>query len=379
MERKINVELNVKVKDYNFTRVFPKSWEYNLFNRKDRVNVLNELSDFCMLLYNHLLYIKEDYEKEFNADNSYTIDEYIALFNNTYEKIFSEMIVPSEVKRYKKKMQEYVDGEYINKKRFRFIKEDYFIKRKVIKDYFMYSKSFRDQSYNKLAPLVKKLFMIEKMCSFTTRKFWQNELTPIENFDINKPFKILAKVVFPNGWRYQKVTHELKTYYNKRIYSSASLIDQDHMTNLFNYGKNSNVAVLILQCDADDIICASSFDTYSEELINNENPFEQKTVYTDIFLQDVSKIGDDEHKMYAEALEIATPKSILKHSPLYSEVNLKNAKVVGVFVPNKYSFEFSEDTAKKYNVPLYVPNGVEKEMPTELEFEEIFGVIKKDR
>lgn len=374
MESNIKNELNVKMKEYNLTRVFPKSWEKLNASSRDGVSAVSELSDFCMLLYNNLLCIREDYKEEFNEDNSYTIDEYIDLFDSTYEKIFANMVVSNELKRYKKKMAENVEMEYIRKDRFRMIKQDYFLKRKVLKHRVFTLKEFQDQTYIRLAPLVKRLFMIEKMCSFTTRKFWKEELTPIENFDINKPFKILAKIVFPNGWRYQKITPKLKKYYDDRIYSSASLIDNKHMTNLFNYGSTSTVAVLIMQCKPEDIVCASNFDTYSEELINDENPFEQKSVYTDIFLQDVSKVGNDEHKIYAEAIEIATPKSILKHSPLYSEVNLKNAKVVGVFVPNKYSFEFSEDTAKKYNVPLYVPKGVKREIPTEKEYEELFGI-----
>lgn len=340
---------NIKI-----VRKLPKSWDNSNKPSSESVFADTEFSLYCFHLYNSLLGIKEFYEEDFNKDDSLTIDDYISFFNNRFEK-FLNLSVDSktEIDEWyklcqKRKVDIKKDGrfklleytEYRNPKIYKLNKNNETI-------------GFTDDGYNKINEIAKELFIIEKFCAFTTRKFWQNEITNVHSLDINNKFKILVKVVSPTKWRSDTETEKLKEYYNNRIYESASLIDESHKDNLFQTISSDVYSLLIMNCDNESLICASNADNYSEESIDDINPLEYKAVFSSILMQDDTEFKGKNHKLFATAVECETPKNILKNVKLYTEVNLKNPKVVGVIAPNKKSLNYSEKQAKKYNVPMF--------------------------
>ncbi len=341
---------DIVIESKKISRCLPKDWD--LKGKRYPLLYYLEFSKYVESMYSHLLDIKKYYEKDFNEDNTYTIQEYIDLFNVITRKLTVLLATDDVIKKIGKFgffspkdsfcVTSVFDLQKLDKKAFK-ISED----GSVV--------GFNDEIYKKVEPLVKKIFMIEKMCSFTTRKFWAKEITDIKDFCVNKPYKILARVVFPDNWRATKEEKEVRNYYKNKIYTSASIIDEKHTNNLFMYydWKHEKAAILILSYDENNFVCANYFDSMSEEYINNKNPLFQPTEHSDVFKVDETTIDDRKHEFYSNATEIATPKGILNNIMECSEVNLKNPKVVGVIAPNALSINFAKKEAEKRNVPVF--------------------------
>ena len=145
----------------------------------------------------------------------------------------------------------------------------------------------------------------------------------------------------------------LKKYYKERIYSSASLIDNETKDKIFNFNNSRNtMAILLMDYDDNCFVCASKSDNYSEETIDGENPILLKSVYSEIMTQSCDEVHGKIHKLYADAVETLTPIYILKNVKTFSEINLKNAKPKAVISPNKQSVKFSQEMAEKLGVPF---------------------------
>ena len=348
----------VKYDNAKITRKLPKSWKLHSKNTSEQVYGNLELAHYCKKLYNSFVGIKKYDEKKFNANNSWTIDEYIDIFNLLYKQIFDALI--------NKKMAE----NFFNFQSNSFYKNNDKNQRfnifEHIKTYkksaFVFEKDgdddkvvgFSEKTFKIIKPLVKKLFMLEKMCAFTTRKFWKEELTPYKDLDLSKKYKILVKVVFSQNWRTQKLTKSLKNYYDNRIYSSTSLVDQNSTDKVFKFFAGNDIySLLLMDFDENTYICSSEGDSYSEEEINNKNPLLSKAKYTNIFLQDIDNTDGKIHKLYADAVETLTPNIVLHNIISFSEVNIKNAKPVAVISPNKKSLSYSKNKAKELNLPLF--------------------------
>ena len=350
-----NKKVEIKLQCGKISRILPKYWNftYEWKNLNVKPNGLLGFASYLQKMKVGLKDIKKFYEQDFNENNDYSIDTYIALFNNLLSQIDDILLNKSNIKQIKKayRIRGKVDISNLH--------YDYY-KKLINKNAFVYNDNkdmygFSNAAYEKLAPLAKKIFMIEKMCSFTTRKFWQNEITDIKDFNIKKPYTIIARVILPENWRPIGNKKFIKEYYKKRIYTSASLIDKSHTENVFS-SYSSKYALLILKFDNDKFICADNDDAFSEEFINGANPYADKTEYTFVNLVDEQEIDNNEHKLYSIGVEIFTPKGILnklKYDYQYSEINMKNAEIVGVISPNKSSNEFAESQAKKINVPVY--------------------------
>lgn len=346
------------VKGKKISRFLPKSWGnvQEMFSR-NWVDVPNELGNYCEMLFTSLSDIKKFDEKEFNKDNTYTIDEYIGIFDSVYKQIVDLLLVKE------KYIQEQNIARLQKVNFYEIGRFDALTKENFKKDAFLYTidrypKAFRDETYSKVLPLVKKLFMIEKMCSFTTRKLWENQITKIEDLDTTKKFKILVKAIFPQEWRCEKLTRDLLTYYKSRIYESTSLIDEKHTHNIFQYYDHRILAALIVDFELKNMICGDRADTYSEEYVDNSNPLKEKSIYSDIFLQEDIDMNGKNHKLYAEAVQTITPNSVLNQIGYYSEINIRNAKPVAVFVPNKDSITFCKNVAKKNKLPLFYDESI---------------------
>ena len=374
------METNLRTENVKIHRQFPQRWEKDIVEMFSTTNGLVDFSRYTINMDRALKSIKKFYENEFNQDpliksSENTIDDYLQIFNNITGKI-AKIILDKE----------YTNGydfdDYSFNTEFNFCvlsKNDYDKLNKnlfYIKTNLKFKKNrhnvdllgFNDATYKKLLPLAKEMFMLEKYCSFVTRKFWQKEITSIIELDLKKPFKIITRVLFPENWREGKNKKELEKFYNNKIYESASLIDEQHKINLIFASETIVAALLILEYDEDKFLCANLSDAYSEEYINNKNPFVKKSFYSSVSKINSYKDKDNIHEFFADATEIATPKGILAYNYTYNEVDMKNAKVVGVIAPNEKSVEFAKKEATKRGVPLFVDTNFLK---TELSAEKI--------
>lgn len=333
-------------------RKLPKTWNSSAISEKVFGDI--EFSIYCDKLFNSLIGIKKYYENDFNINNSYTIDEYINIFNSIYNN-FLELAIND--KNITTEYFEYCKNNKIDinsKARF-----DIFDKIQYRnKDVFRINKNnetigFTKYGYDKVKEIANQLFIIEKLCAFTTRKFWKKELTDANKINLKSNFKILVKCVFSEKWRPDSNSKELKQFLNNRIYTSTSLIDEKSKEKIFASSRVDTFAIIIMDCDEKDIICASHKDSYSEEKINNNNLIIDKKEYSNLLLQDNITIDGKNHKLFAEAVECETPKNLLNNIARYTEVNLRNAKPVGVICPNARSEKFAKKQAKQLNVPLY--------------------------
>ena len=122
------------------------------------------------------------------------------------------------------------------------------------------------------------------------------------------------------------------------------------------------MAILLLEYDDKSFVCADAEDDFSEEEIDGFSTSETQTEYTNVFAVSNDNVNGKQHKIFANAVETATPMSIfrmLDHS-LYSEVNMKDPKVFGVVAPNEESIEFAKKIAEQYKVKFITPQDFNK-------------------
>ena len=344
--------LDMELQSHKISKNLPQIWTSADKDIPD--NEMFVVEDFLIYagkLFKSLLGIKQFYEKEFNADNDCTIDEYIELFNHNYDK-FLKAIIPNEQRRTNLIMQELGAGrDYWTDARFSILED-------ILKDKDVFAfkdgkvVGFSSEAYSNISKHAQQLFLIEKLCSFTTRKFWQNEITKFEDLDLNKPYKILVKCVLADDWRNEKKSKKLKEYMQNKTYHSTSLIDQDSFYKTF-FSCSKNYALLLMDYDDNDFICASPSDDYSEEVIDGNNPLQDKKIFSDVLLQDGLTKNNKNHKFFAEAVECETPKNVLSNIKLYSEINLKDIKPKAVIAPNANSLKFAKEISKQYgDIPV---------------------------
>ena len=332
-------QIDIDLKGHKLTKTLPKQWiTSDIDQPKGReLFVLEDFEVYLNKLHASLLGIKKYYEKEFNKDSSYAIDDLIALYNNAYNKIVNYLIPGSP-----------------------FLNMD---KIKIDSEKFVFNKGrvcgFTDKFYDRINYYAKLMFMIEKICSFTTRKFWQKEMTKFEDLDLNKNYKILVKCVFPYAWRGcdMSKSQKIDQYMKSRVFHSTSIIDENHFYNLFCTNINSKYALLIIDYDDEKFVCASPTDSYSEEVIDRKNLIKDKYIFSDVLLQSDENINDQNHKFFAEAVECETPQGLLNNIKFYTEVNFKEINPKAVIAPNEESVEFANEIAKQYgNIPVILKN-----------------------
>lgn len=349
------MKFDVKLKSQKLSKTLPQEWKTADKDGPGReMFVLSEFSVYARKLYDSLIGIKRFYKKKFNADNDNTIDEYIDLFNSSLGAFINVLIKDSRYVYGLSNPDALKKGNSIQDERFSILEK---VPRS--KKFFTFNENgkitgFTEKTYAKLSKYAKHLFMIEKMCSFTTRKFWKREITKAKNLDLKKSYKIIVKCIVPIDWRHEKKTKRLDAYMKSRNYHSASLIDQKTSSKLFFTSCNC-YAMLLLDYDDNAFVCASTADDYSEEVIDGRNLLKDKVVYFDVLLQDEMDSNGENHKFFAEAVECETPKNILHNVRLYSEVNFKNITPKAVISPNKKSLAFAEELAKEYgDIPVIV-------------------------
>ena len=352
-------QIKINLKGHKLTKCLPKVWTTSDVDKPD--NELFVLEDFSICskkLFDSLVGIKKYYQSEFDADNAYTIDEIISLFDSAYEKIVKNLILDKKVRNNLINEKLKTNKDYYNSARFSILENipknlpcfD-LVDNKIV--------GFSDECFSKISKYAKQIFMIEKICSFTTRKFWQKEITRVEDLDLNKNYKILVKCVFPNGWRTTPKSKKFDDYMEDRKFQSTSIIDERNFyRTIFSFA--SNYALLLMDYNDDDFVCASPTDSYSEEVINKINLLKDKKVFSDVLLQKEENIENKNHKFFAEAVECETPKNLLNNIKFYTEINLKQIKPKAVIAPNKESLSFATELAKKYgDLPVIIKPEIE--------------------
>ena len=346
--------LDLHLENHKLTKTLPKQWVTFDKDKPDKeMFVMEDFACYLKKLYQSLMGIKKFYENDFNKDNNCTIDEYIALFNSAFNKII-KLLIPSDLVR--KEILKSLKGE---KREYDTLRFELLEKTPKYESCFKHDKDnnvvgFSDETFDKISKYAKQLFMIEKFCSFTTRKFWQQEITKVNQLDFNKPYKILVKCVFPDGWRKENKSKKLDKFMKSKKFHSTSLIDDRHFYNTF-FAFSNQYALLIMDYEDNDFVCASATDSYSEEVIDRENLLKDKKIFSDILLQKDESIDDKVHKFYAEAVECETPKNILENVNLYTEVNVKDIKPKAVIAPNVASLRFAKEVAKEYgDLPVII-------------------------
>ena len=347
-------EVLYDMKNLKIHRNLPNTWSGEKLGFAGKaVDGALELSRYAEKLYYSLLCIRHYYKDFFNDNNTTSIDDYIRVFDDVYNEIYDTLVDSKSSIAYITNLT-FKGALWLTKGRFAVLQNS----ESYNKNCFLYkhgkSIGFSDEAYQKVKPLAKKLFMLEKLCSFTTRKIWKEEMTKPENFDAKKDFNVLARVILPKTWRF----HEHDQNYEKdRIYFSTSLINKSTRNKLFMQRFIDEMAILLIEYEDDKFVCGDADDNFSEEEINGYTPNKNRTEYTDVFAIDEIDVDGKNHKMFANAVETATPMSIFRslNQSLYSEINMKNPKVFGVVAPNEESINFAKKKAEELGVKYISP------------------------
>ena len=79
---------NIDLKGHKILKNLPKIWDTADVDKPiNEMFVLDDFGNYAKRMYGCLNGIKKFYEKEFNEDNTNTIDEYIGLFYSIIKKI----------------------------------------------------------------------------------------------------------------------------------------------------------------------------------------------------------------------------------------------------------------------------------------------------
>ena len=341
-------------KPVKIVKNLPQYWGKTNVQSPYRADGNCDLAEYCRLLFSSLMEIKEDYEAKFNRLSITPIQDYIDFFDDQYSKIANVLLNAKAVKNFSANMRANNPKYYTYITRFFALRENSCCNSGVLKIGFDgKSYGYSDSAYAVIKPLVTNIFLIDKVCSFITRKFWQEEITSLSDLSLKGDFKILIKTVFAENWRRDKVSPTIKKFHQDRIYQSASLIDNKHKYSFFGSRNNFVKAWLVMGFDPNKFMCANSDDSFSDESINDTNPLIEKNVYTDVLLQSCVKKGGKEHKLYAVAVEAITPKFLLNRMYDYSEVNLQEAKPVAVINLGGYeNTKFAQKQAQKFDIPI---------------------------
>lgn len=334
------------------TRKFPKKWGYINGRAREYVNGLAMFYVYCTNLREDMCGIERHDQKSFDAKNFFAIREYKMLFDK-YLKEFNNIVLKKEKLDYfnknagKEKTKELLIE--LNENLEEYINYEKFNTNKKFKTF-----GVKNEYYDEINEAAKKIFLLEKYCSSTTKQIWNEQLTKFKKFDQYEAYNIIIKIVFPNSWRQELfISKKIKKFVQQRKYQSASLMNDRSMFCLFNYYNRRTSALLIYEPDASKIVCANKIDAFSDEYINKKNPYYEKTPKLDIKLIEKTNIDGKLHELYANATEIATPNCLLYNEGTYNEVVVRNPKVIGVLAPNKESEKFAQEVAKSQDVEYY--------------------------
>lgn len=347
----------------SISRRMPKNWQNKVsFVKTLNLDPVNDIKEYMLSLYGDLKNIEKYYKDE--VKDELNIDDELLHFNDLCDKIISSFIGESYFNSQKKEYPDSMSAvlafhsdkkaikeQWQSYERFKLLDKQTIIanNKSMLKyDKEGYACGFSDKAYNEIEPLLKQLFMLEKLCSFTTKKLWNNAITKLVFLDFKKDFKLLVKVEVEGKWRKFGDSDETKQYFDKKLYKSISIVDKDHIKHIFKSDQENDgtIACVVMKPESDKIICGYPCDAYTEETINNKEPGQvmQKSAYTDINLISKKKNVDDTHRLFSQATMTCTPDGLLDrlNTSKYNEIIMENPTPLGVFAPNKNCVRFAE-------------------------------------
>lgn len=310
-----------------------------------------ELLFYIRHMHSDLLGIKKFYSADFKKLDGRSIDDYISLFESYVKQILNisytkkQLVMQGSIPFLRK-------SKLWSDDKFDFRLPAFYPQKILVLDINKTEVGITEQSYRQIDQIAKKIFMLEKYCSKTTKKFWQQGMvSSAEQIDFSKNYSMLVKVIFPGGWGGEQVNCNSQLLGLKRA-QSTSLIDHKHPKNLFLYKDGIECACLVVEPSSQNMLCANKKDMWSLERIDFKNKYLRMDGKCH---SDVSRVHefDDEvgnHKIFAYGTQIATPKAIFGDG--YNEVLMLDAKFIAVVSPNKNSNDYAKAVAEKLDLPF---------------------------
>lgn len=341
----------------NTFREFEQDWIYDKKYISAQNLVFKDFAKYCNIMYKDLIYLKQNYNNFPFVKNN--IDKYINIFDNSYN-MFIDLVVQKD--KYesqlniKSKTKKEIWTEF---ERFDILAQKNCLKDDVINIIDNKIAHINDKYFEKLNKIANIIFKIEESIAPEINKLWKLEtINDISNYDCNKSYGLLVKVLF--NWRKEIMNQQKITYCDKRIATSTSYITNEKSRFFGAFESNTQICGLVY--DGNGVIAAHSEDAFLEEYIDNNCPFEYKTIYSKIMR--ISKCGS--HDVYSMATKICAPKSsIIKYKNNFNEVIIdkRKSKPIAVFYVNKsddfyinlqceYAHKLAQKLSKKFNLPI---------------------------
>ena len=336
-------------------RHFARRWEGKVTLNKKTQNQLQDFCSLCGQIYFEILQI-EKYDKEkFNSISRITIEDYKQLFNNLYDNFCKECFEDSdELREEYKQFGNYYDlelrffsfmyNEQIKKFEYKTVKiPDYNTNEEMV----VYV-GIKEEYYDEIKSKVNAIFMLERELKFITMKkeFWGYE----QKTTFDDDYVVCGKVIMENGWRMNNSNIEINDFARQKIYQSASIINQNQLSNLFDPQPEISLlfskAFLIYKFDIDKVCCVSHKDAFTDEFIDNENKFKEFTFHTEVQKVDEQEVDGHNHSLFTYSPVFSTLNSMLNCQEGYNEIVLKQPKIIGVCALDEYSQSYAERVAE---------------------------------
>lgn len=342
--------------DVKIVRKFTKYWGDMYPDFCEYGNSLDVLIRYAQMLKDIVFEIDKNEDQTFDMLSSTPISDYKLLIDIYYNKLLNLT--------FKRDYLNQIGDEFNAIKREKYTNTSQSLKvENFVYDEFGVAVGIKDDYFKNFNSIAKKLYMFEKVISHTTKQIWENEITLTANLDLNKPFKLIVKTVFPQTWRFSGRKEDIDSFGKQKYFQSASLISDEKPHALYLYHYKRICALLVYKYEKDKFIVADHHDIRSSEFINRNNPYEEFIIYDPIEKIYAEKVDGRVHDLFAQATEIATPNYVLSKSTFYNEVVLKNPKVEGVLAPNECSVDYAKSLAKQLKQPyLGKLNTCEQEM-----------------
>lgn len=312
---------------------------------------LKELFYYVSIMHHDLLQIKKFYKKEFLKIAGNSIDEYIGLFQKYANSLFStcfyakQLIVQKNFPFATHYNLFWKDGKFL-------YGQKNFFPFKVLKfDDDHRPTGIKEKYFQKIEKIAKKIFMLEKICSFSTQKIWQQEIEKLSGANFSRDRAMIVKVIFPGGWQ-KEISLEGADKWQTRRCQSTSLIDNAHSKNLFLYDEKQECACLVVKPNQEKIICASSTDMWSTETTTQSTKSNQHLAKHTGVTKILTFDDNLHHAIYAYGTLISTPKGLLGDK--YNEVLMVDPEYCAVYAPNKNSADYAKVVAEKMDLPFFV-------------------------
>lgn len=366
----------MEIKNY---RKFPKHWDNSLYSN---LKVKDQIGDFCHLckeIYLNLTLIKMYDKEKFNKLSPHIIDTYIELFDNLYREFFNEVFLIDYNQMYNNL---YANTQYcgndmgIWKTSHRFdmeinqLNEQKFHTVDINLNYPTSDKSLsaqsqdnnlklhfivgiKDEYYDAIKSKVNSIILFEQELKSITMKpeFWKGIAQTKNDIYLDEKFTICGKIIYENGWRLFSNKSLVKSFGKKKIYQSASIINENQPNKLFTpVTSNPIKAFLIYEFDLNKVCCISTTDAYSDEFIDGKTNFKELSLHTDIQKITEDNVNGFKHELFAYSPVFSTLQCMLRSLSFYNEVVLKQPKPIAVVALNSKSIDFAKQVAKENNV-----------------------------